>query len=48
MITKDFLKKSITSFDKIFYVCGPPPMMNAVQKYLTNLGVGDNSVVVEI
>ena len=48
MITEDFLKKSITSFDKIFYVCGPPPMMNAVQKYLTHLGVGDNSVVVEI
>lgn len=48
MIREDFLKKSITSFDKIFYVCGPPPMMNAVQKYLTNLGVGDNSIVVEI
>ena len=48
MISEDFLKKSITNFDKIFYVCGPPPMMNAVQKILTRLGVGDNSVVVEI
>lgn len=48
MISEDFFKKSITNFDKIFYVCGPPPMMNAVQKILTRLGVGDNSVVVEI
>ena len=48
MITEKFLKENIESFDKIFYVCGPPPMMDAVQKHLTNLGVGDNSVVVEI
>lgn len=48
VISEDFLKKSITNSDKIFYVCGPPPMMNAIQKILTRLGVGDNSVVVEI
>jgi ferredoxin-NADP reductase len=48
MITESFLKENIKGFDKFFYICGPPPMMNAVQKYLTNLGVGDNSVVVEI
>lgn len=47
-ITKDFLKKNIESFDKMFYVCGPPPMMDAVQGYLTELGVTNNSVVVEI
>jgi ferredoxin-NADP reductase len=48
MITEKFLKENIESFDKKFYVCGPPPMMDAVQGYLTNLGVGNNSVVVEI
>ena len=47
-ITMDFLKKNVDSFDKIFYVCGPPPMMNAVQDHLTALGAGSNSVVVEI
>jgi len=47
-ITKDFLKKNIENFDKMFYVCGPPPMMDAVQRYLTELGVTNNSVVVEI
>ena len=48
MITEKFLKENIKNFDKVFYVCGPPPMMEAIQGYLTNLGVGNNSVVVEI
>ncbi len=47
-ISEKFLKENVVSFDKHFYVCGPPPMMDAIQKYLTNLGVGDKSVVVEI
>lgn len=48
MITQNFLKENIGSLDKIFYVCGPPPMMDAIQGYLTNLGVGEKAVVVEI
>ena len=48
MITENFLKENISDFDKTFYVCGPPPMMDAIQGYLTNLGVGSGSVVVEI
>lgn len=48
IITENFLKENIESFDQKFYICGPPPMMDAIQKYLGNLGVGDNSVVVEI
>ena len=47
-ITRDFLKQNIESFDKTFYVCGPPVMMDAVQGYLSELGVTNNSVVVEI
>jgi len=47
-ISRDFLKQNIESFDKTFYVCGPPPMMDAVQGYLAQLGVTNNSVVVEI
>jgi ferredoxin-NADP reductase len=47
-ITRNFLKKNINTFDKMFYVCGPPPMMNAVQDHLTALGVANNSFVVEI
>ncbi|HEU5165531.1 MAG TPA: flavodoxin reductase [Chitinophagaceae bacterium] len=47
-ITKDFLSNTIKQFDQTFYVCGPPPMMDAVQGYLADLGVTNNSVVVEI
>lgn len=47
-ITRDFLTQNIESFDKTFYVCGPPAMMDAVQGYLAELGVTNNSVVVEI
>jgi len=47
-ITRDFLRSTIKHFDKMFYICGPPPMMDAVQGYLAELGVTNNSVVVEI
>jgi NAD(P)H-flavin reductase len=47
-ITEDFLKKHIGDSKGKFYVCGPPPMMDAVQKILNSMGVGDDSVVVEI
>lgn len=47
-ISQDFLKKNIEQFDQTFYVCGPPPMMDAILGYLNNLGAGSNSVVVEI
>lgn len=48
MITEKFLKEHIDRFDQTFYVCGPPPMMDAVLGYLAKLGAGDHSVVVEI
>lgn len=33
-ITDAFLKKHNISFDKYIYLCGPPPMMEAVEKIL--------------
>jgi len=47
-ITEQFLKEQINQLDQSFYVCGPPPMMEAVQGFLKNLGVGEQAVVVEI
>lgn len=47
-ISETFLKEHISRTDQTFYLCGPPPMMDAVQQYLNNLGVGANSLVVEI
>lgn len=47
-ITEDFVRKNLGPDAGKFYVCGPPPMMDAIQKILTHIGVGDDSVVVEI
>lgn len=46
-ITEDFLKSIVDDFNKMFYLCGPPPMMDAVEKQLTNLHVDENSIVKE-
>ena len=48
MISKDFLKAIIGDFDRKFYVCGPPPMMDSVLKQLDDLGVGNNSITLEL
>ncbi len=48
LINKDFLKTRIGNFKQSFYVCGPPPMMDAVIKYLDELGVGENSITLEL
>ncbi|MBC7383515.1 MAG: flavodoxin reductase [Bacteroidia bacterium] len=46
-ITEEFLKKHITDLTKVFYVCGPPPMMEAIEKQLINLQVNKKSIVKE-
>jgi len=46
-ITEGFLKSRIDDFNKMFYLCGPPPMMDAIEKQLTNLHVDENSIVKE-
>jgi ferredoxin-NADP reductase len=48
MINQDFLKKNVMDFKQQFYVCGPPPMMDAVLSQLSDLDVGSNAVTVEI
>jgi hypothetical protein len=46
-ITEDFFKSIVDDFNKMFYLCGPPPMMDAVEKQLNNLHVDENSIVKE-
>ena len=48
MISEDFLKNQLGDLNRKFYVCGPPPMMDAVLKQLANLGVGENSITLEL
>lgn len=46
-ITEEFLKSQVNNFDKMFYLCGPPPMMDALGKVLDNLGVKKDLLVME-
>ncbi len=46
-ITEDFIKKSGGSLDSYFYVCGPPPMMDAIENQLSNLKVPNERIVKE-
>ena len=46
-ITESILRQNLTPTSHI-YLCGPPPMMDAVQSMLTNIGVASDMVVVEI
>jgi len=46
-IDADFLKANIGGFGCQFYICGPPPMMDAIQKQLANLGIEKKDITVE-
>ncbi|WP_431160129.1 flavodoxin reductase [Flagellimonas beolgyonensis] len=43
----EFLKEHITDTAAKFYLCGPPPMMESVQKDLENLGISKEQMVAE-
>jgi len=46
-ITENFLKAHITGFNKNIYICGPPQMMEAVEKILINLHVDEKLIIKE-
>ena len=46
-ITPDFLKQNIKDFNKYFYVCGPPPMMDEIEKQLAELAVKEKNIIKE-
>jgi ferredoxin-NADP reductase len=46
-ITEDFLKAHIDCFIKNVYVCGPPPMMEAIEMFLANMHVDKKSIIKE-
>jgi len=48
MIDADFLRAFINGGDQKFYVCGPPPMVEAVLTQLKSLGAGKSAIIVEI
>ncbi|MDT8401344.1 MAG: FAD-binding oxidoreductase [Bacteroidales bacterium] len=46
-ISKEFLEEQLDHFNRVFYLCGPPPMMKAVEEDLAELGVKKESLVKE-
>ena len=46
-ITENFLKEHIMDFNRNFYLCGPPPMMDAVEKILSDLNVDERLIIKE-
>lgn len=46
-ITETYIREKSGGVNKIFYVCGPPPMMDAINKQLANLHVVESLIVAE-
>lgn len=46
-ITEEFLKEKSGGIDQYFYLCGPPPMMDAVESQLNHLHVQKKYIVKE-
>jgi ferredoxin-NADP reductase len=46
-ITEDFLKANSGGINQYFYVCGPPPMIDAIEKQLLHLKVDEKHIVKE-
>lgn len=47
-IDSEYLRESVTSFDGYFYICGPQPMMDAVEDSLKKIGIKDDQIVKEV
>ena len=46
-ITSEIIKKYVNGNSDLYYLCGPPPMMNAVNESLISLGVNENKIIKE-
>ena len=46
-INKDLIKSQMQSGNTKFYLCGPPPMMDAVLKQLVELNIAEENIVKE-
>ncbi len=46
-ISAELIKSMVDDSVKFFYLCGPKPMMDAVEKHLASLGVSNEYIVKE-
>jgi ferredoxin-NADP reductase len=47
LITMDFLQDNFGGINQYFYLCGPPPMIEFVEKQLQDLNVGEKHIIKE-
>ena len=47
MINEAFLRSNINTTDQLFYLCGPPSMMQAVLRQLSDIGVSQHSIIMD-
>lgn len=47
-ITEKFITENCDIKNQLFYLCGPPPMIEAIELQLANLKVPDSSIIKEI
>lgn len=47
LISEDFLKAHVTNMNRFFYLCGPPPMIDALLPQLSRLKINSESIVTE-
>lgn len=46
-ISAEFLKKSVSNLEQYFYICGPDPMIDAIESDLKKLGIDEKYIVKE-
>lgn len=46
-VTERLIKTNSLGLEKYFYLCGPPPMMEAVEKQLANLNIKPENIIKE-
>ncbi len=46
-VSQELIQKHNDGLSGYFYLCGPPPMMNAVEKHLASLGISEDKIVKE-
>ena len=46
-ITTEIIKKYVDGNSDTYYLCGPPPMMNAIDESLLSIGVNKNKIIRE-
>lgn len=49
LFTPDFIRRGVKDLQNpLWYLCGPPPMVEALQKILPDLGVSEDQIILEV